>query len=232
MLLVFALMLRLLGGFRIPLLVAALWAVHPVLTESVTNIVGRADLLAGMAVLGGFLIYLKSVEAIGRRRIGWLVGLACTTAAGVFSKESAVILPGVIVLYEFACHYAELRQRLRALLWGCTAMILPICLMLWQRSVVLAASPKAEFPFVDNPIAGANFWIGRLTAIKVLARYFWLTIWPWKLSRGLFVFRDRARSRQLPGLDCLDCRCCGPLPDWICIPPQPDDFFLRVFRSS
>lgn len=180
-LLVFALMLRLLGGFRIPLLVAALWAVHPVLTESVTNIVGRADLLAGMAVLGGFLIYLKSVEAIGRRRIGWLVGLACTTAAGVFSKESAVMLPGVIVLYEFACHYAELRQRLRALLWGCTAMILPICLMLWQRSVVLEASPKAEFPFVDNPIAGANFWIGRLTAIKVLARYFWLTIWPWKL---------------------------------------------------
>ena|SRR5437016_1159320 len=38
-LLVFALMLRLLGGFRLPLFIAGLWAVHPVLIESVTNIV-------------------------------------------------------------------------------------------------------------------------------------------------------------------------------------------------
>lgn len=176
-LLVFALMLRLLGGFRVPLFVAALWAVHPVLTESVTNIVGRADLLAGAAVLGGFLMYLKSAETAGRQRIVWLLGLAFATTVGAFSKESAVVLPGVIVLYELT-----LSRRLRALLWGCGATIPPIAAMLWQRSIVLGASPAAEFPFVDNPIAGANFWIGRLTAIKVLARYLWLTIWPWKLS--------------------------------------------------
>jgi protein O-mannosyl-transferase len=176
-LLVFALMLRLLGGLRAPLFVAGLWAVHPVLTESVTNIVGRADLLAGMAVLGGFLMYLKSAEATGRRRVWWLLGVACATAVGVFSKESAVVLPGVIILYELA-----LSRRLRAMLWGCAATILPIAAMLWQRSLVLAASPPAQFPFVDNPIAGADFWTGRLTAIKVLARYLWLTVWPVKLS--------------------------------------------------
>ncbi|HEY6987208.1 MAG TPA: DUF1736 domain-containing protein, partial [Bryobacteraceae bacterium] len=181
-LLVFMLMLRLLGGFRAPLLIAAVWAVHPVLTESVTNIVGRADLLAGMAVLGGFLLYLKSTEATGRRRAGWLAGLACATAAGTLSKESAVVLPGAILLYELACHFGELRQRLRGLVWGCVATVVPIGLMLWQRSQVLASSPAAEFPFVDNPIAGADFWTGRLTAIQVLARYLWLTIWPWKLS--------------------------------------------------
>jgi tetratricopeptide (TPR) repeat protein len=181
-LLVFAVMLRLLGGFRTPLLIAAVWAVHPVLTESVTNIVGRADLLAGMAVLGGFLLYLKSAEVTGRPRAGWLAGLACTTAAGAFSKESAVVLPGVILLYELACRFGELRQRLRGLVWGGVATVVPIGLMLWQRSQVLAASPAAEFPFVDNPIAGADFWTGRLTAIQVLARYLWLTIWPWNLS--------------------------------------------------
>jgi tetratricopeptide (TPR) repeat protein len=176
-LLVFALMRRLLGGFQVPLFVAALWAVHPVLTESVTNIVGRADLLAGMAVLGGFLMYLKSAEATGGRRIGWLAGLAGAMAVGAFSKESAVVLPGVIILYELA-----FARRLRPMLWGCAATILPIAGMLWQRSLVLAASPPAEFPFVDNPIAGADFWTGRLTAIKVLAHYLWLTVWPLKLS--------------------------------------------------
>jgi hypothetical protein len=30
---------------------AALWAVHPIATEAVDNVVGRADLLAAMAVL-------------------------------------------------------------------------------------------------------------------------------------------------------------------------------------
>ena len=40
-LLVFALARRLMRDLRPAFLVAALWAVHPVLTESVTNIVGR-----------------------------------------------------------------------------------------------------------------------------------------------------------------------------------------------
>jgi len=178
-LLVFTLALRLVRGFSVAVTIAALWAVHPVLTESVTNIIGRADLLAGMAVLGGFLMYLQSSETTGRRRAAWLTGLMGATAIGVFSKESAVVLPGVLVLYEVTCHQ---RKRLRALLYGCFATLLPIAAMLWQRALVLAVSPKAEFPFVDNPIAGADFWTGRLTAVKVIARYLWLTVWPADLS--------------------------------------------------
>jgi tetratricopeptide (TPR) repeat protein len=186
-LLVFGLSLRLFNrmpdrAFPLALSTAALWAVHPVLTESVTNIVGRADLLAGMAVLSGFWMYLQSTESAGFRRLAWLGGLAAATTAGVFSKESAVVLPGVIVLYELAFHFREARVRLRSVLLGCAATILPIGAMLLQRALVLSASPLAEFPFVDNPIVGASFWVGRLTAIKVLARYLWLAIWPVKLS--------------------------------------------------
>jgi hypothetical protein len=186
-LLVFGLCLRLFDrmpdrAFPLALSTAALWAVHPVLTESVTNIIGRADLLAGMAVLSGFWMYLKSTESAGIRRVAWLAGLAAATTAGVFSKESAVVLPGVIVLYELVFHFSETRARLRSMLLGCAATVLPIALMLVQRALVLSASPPAEFPFVDNPIAGASFWVGRLTAIKVLARYLWLAIWPAKLS--------------------------------------------------
>jgi len=186
-LLVFGLSLRLFNrmpdrAFPLALSTAALWAVHPVLTESVTNIIGRADLLAGMAVLGGFWMYLKSTESVGSRRLPWLAGLAAATTAGVFSKESAVVLPGVIVLYELAFHFAEARARIRSTMLGCAATGLPIAAMLVKRALVLAASPTAEFPFVDNPIVGASFWVGRLTAIKVLARYVWLAIWPVKLS--------------------------------------------------
>ena len=176
-LLAYALALRLVRRFWAAVFIAAVWAVHPASTESVTNIVGRADLLAAMAVLSGFLMYLKSTEAGGWARGAWLTGLALVTTVGVFSKESAVAILPVIILYELVW-----RKEFRALLPGCAATLLPIAIMLWKRSAVMAASPPAEFPFTDNPIAGADWWTGRLTAIKVIAHYLWLTIWPANLS--------------------------------------------------
>jgi len=170
-LLLFTLMLRLTQAFRTAFFVAMLWAIHPVLTESVTNIIGRADLLAGFAVLCGFLLYLHGTGIVG------LSGLAAVTAIGVFSKESAIVLPGVIVLYEMV-----LGRQWRRMVRGLIATVLPIAVMLWLRASVLSDSMPAEYPFVDNPITGAGFWIGRLTALKILARYLWLAIWPLKLS--------------------------------------------------
>jgi tetratricopeptide (TPR) repeat protein len=190
--LVFAIMLRLAGTLRTAFFVAMLWAVHPVLTESVTNIVGRADLLAGFGVLSGFLWYVT-----GARRWVWLAGLAISTAIGVFSKESAVVLPAIIVVYELARG-----KRWRRMLEGLAATLVPIGLMLWQRAAVLRSSLPAEYPFVDNPIAGAGFWVGRLTAVKVLARYLWLAIWPVKLSSD-YSFSEIPLAR-------------GSFGDWVC----------------
>jgi tetratricopeptide (TPR) repeat protein len=159
---------------------AALWAVHPVLTESVTNMIGRSDLLSALAILCGFLMYLKSAESAGWRRLAWLAGLMGVTTVGVFSKESAVAIVGVIGLYELT--WWKERKQGRVLFLGCVATLLPIAAMLYQRSIVLAAARPGEFHFYDNPIVGADFWTGRLTAIKVIARYLWLTLWPDKLS--------------------------------------------------
>ncbi len=167
---------RFIRSFWPPVFIAALWAVHPAGTESVTNIVGRADLLAAGATLGGFLIYLRSHSSAGWRRGAWLLALATVTAAGVFSKESAVAVLGVVVLYEIALR--QERRRWQGVALGCAAILLPTAVMLYQRSVVLAGSPAAEFPFTDNPIAGAEFWIGRLTALKVMGRYLALAAWP------------------------------------------------------
>lgn len=177
-LLVYALALALVRWFWPSVLIAALWAVYPVLTESVTNIIGRADLLAAMAVLSGLLLYLKSSTATGWRRWAGLVGLTAVTTIGVFSKESAVAILPVLVLYELVWR----KTRPRTFLIACLATALPIAAMLYQRSRVLAASPRAEFPYTDNPIVGADWWTGRLTAIKVIAHYLWLTIWPAQLS--------------------------------------------------
>jgi protein O-mannosyl-transferase len=178
-LLVFALGRKLLGRLVPSALMAALWAVHPASTESVTNIIGRADLLAAMATLGGFLAYIRSTQAAGARRVAWLVALAIVTAAGVFSKESAVTIVGVIALYELAWPG---RRRWLNLLPGLVAAGIPVAAMLFERAAVLAASPPAEIPFTDNPIAYAGFWAGRLTALKVAAHCLVQAVWPWRLS--------------------------------------------------
>ncbi len=179
-LLAYALALRLLGRFWPSVFVAALWAVHPASTESVTNIVGRSDLLAAFGVLSSLLIYTASRTAAGSVRAFRLIGLGMVTALGVFSKESAVAILPIIILYELT--WWKDRPNYKALAFGCLATLAPIAAMLYRRFAVLAASSPDEFPFTDNPIVGAGWWTGRLTAIEVAARYLWLTIWPARLS--------------------------------------------------
>ncbi len=179
-LLVYLLACRLIRRFWPSVMLAALWAVHPVLTESVTNMVGRSDLLAGAAVLGGFWMYLKSAENTGARQWTWLAGLAVVTVIGVFSKESATVILGVIVLYELT--WWRERRRARALLLGCLATLPALEAIWYRRSSVLANLGPAQFPFYDNPLTGVDFWTARLTAIKVIARYLGLLIWPARLS--------------------------------------------------
>lgn len=182
-LLVYALAFRLTPSTRpawIPGGIAALWAVHPVLTESVTNIVGRADLLAGMSVLAGLLLYLKSTETAGWQRVAYLAALFATTAIGVFSKESAVTVLPVIVLFE-ALWWKERRQAL-GLVLGSIAMLVPIQAMLYQRAAVLWNAGPTRFPFYDNPIVGLGPLTGRLTALMVMGKYVALLAWPARLS--------------------------------------------------
>ena len=159
---------------------AALWAVHPVLTESVANIVGRADLLAAMALLGGFFLYLKSAEAKGWPRLAWLAALAAAMVLGVFAKETVATLPGVIVLYELT--WWKERRKGRVLLAGLAAMAVALELMWSARAAVFQGLPAARFPYWDNPLVDAGFWTARLTALKIVARYLGLLAWPGSLS--------------------------------------------------
>jgi len=178
--LVYVLSLRLLRKFWPAVFIASVWAVHPVLTESVTNIIGRADLLAGFAQLSGLLMYLKSTEAAGRQKAVWLAGLMAVTTLGVFSKESAVAILGVIVLYELV--WWKERKQLRGLLLGCAALAPPLLFMWYRRFVVLSASGPMKILFTDNPLKYATFVRSRLTATVIMAKYLWLLVWPLKLS--------------------------------------------------
>ena len=158
------------------LALAAIWGLHPLLTESVTNIVGRADLLAAFGVLAGLLCHIRGASAEGRRRVAWLACLAAAQAIGVFSKENAAVLPGVMLLYDLTCSgRATWRRRILAY----AAAALPIAALFYMRSAVHA---HLLVEFTENPLIGAGFWTARITAFKVIGMGVGLFLWPAHLS--------------------------------------------------
>jgi protein O-mannosyl-transferase len=158
---------------------AALWGLHPVLTESVTNVAGRPDLLGAFGVLAGFLCYVRSAGAAGPRRAAWLAALAAAAAIGVFSKESGIVLVAVMVVYGITFPH---RLSWRARAGGYLAMSLPVLVFMVTRSRVLAQVSSMVISFCDNPLLGSGFWTARITAVKVLGKYLWLLLWPAQLS--------------------------------------------------
>jgi protein O-mannosyl-transferase len=158
---------------------AVLWALHPVLTESVTNVVGRADLLAAFGVLAGLLCYIRSAVTTGWRSIAWTLALAASSYIAIFSKESGVVLIAAIVVCEAALGKG-ISWRVR--IAGYLAALVPVAIFFAMRKAALAQVSSLLIAYTDNPLQGAGFWLSRLTAIKVLGAYLWLLLWPAHLS--------------------------------------------------
>ena len=174
--LVYALGIAILGETAPAWALAAIWGVHPLLTESVTNIVGRADLLAAFGVLAGLLCHVRAASAAGRRRLAWLAGVAAAQAAGLFSKESAVVLPGIMLAYDLTWFDRTMWRR-RAPAYG--ALALPFAAFFYLRGRLHL---HMLIPFADNPLVNVGFWPARLTAVKVFGKLLWLFLWPARLS--------------------------------------------------
>jgi tetratricopeptide (TPR) repeat protein len=177
--LVYALGLAIFKRIPAALLLSALWGLHPVLTESVTSIVGRSDLLAAFAVLAGLLCHRQALEATGVRKGAWLAAIGLAAAVGIFSKESAIVLLAVLAIYDVTFgRAASWRSRLPSY----AAAAIPCLVYLYARSQPLANATHMATPFCENPMLGAGFWTARVTAIKVIGRYFGLLVWPARLS--------------------------------------------------
>ncbi len=172
-LLVYALGCMILGGTP-ALALAALWALHPLLTESVTNIVGRADLLAAFGVLAGIACYIRYSK--GEKPLAWLIALGGAQFMGLFSKESGLILPAVMILYDVT---RPRRQAWRDRILPYLAVLIPIAAFVYLRWHI---DTHLVVRVSENALVGAGFWTQRITAIKVIGKFLWLFVWPARLS--------------------------------------------------
>ena len=164
------------GSPALGLALAAIWGMHPLLTEDVTNIVGRADLLAAFGVLMGLLCYFRSTAESGWRKAGWLIALTLSQTIGLFSKENAVVLPALMLSYDLIWFGRSVWRR-RILSYAVLA--LPFIAFFALRSQL---HMHLEVPFHKNPLVDAAFWPARMTAFKVIGKFLWLFIWPARLS--------------------------------------------------
>jgi hypothetical protein len=100
----------------IPALVGgALFAAHPVHTEAVANVVGRAELYSALFVLGACLLFWNQ-EGLSRSwRIVRLLGIGTLFVLGLGSKEMAATLPALLVLLALVrSHEVRVIDRVRA----------------------------------------------------------------------------------------------------------------------
>lgn len=206
--LVYALAALLFGEAAPAMAVAAIWGVHPLLTEAVSNVAGRADLLAAMGVLAGLLCYIRG------GRSGWL---AAAQALAVFSKESGVVLPVLMLLYD-----VTFEKRRRAVAYA--AVLAPIAVFFILR-IVAGVHMRVEPG--DNPLVTADFFASRVTAVNVVGRYLWLFLWPARLSAD-YSYNAIAVS-PWPGAGVLLAAGAGVL---AVLAPRLPRFFLLFFLIS
>lgn len=173
-LLVYFLANLLIKNNKAALLGALLFALHPVNSEAVNAIAFREDLLAFLFCLLSFFLYLKS-SGRERGRELYFFSLAAFFLA-LFSKEIAVTLPLLIILYDyyFSGWYREVLARFKRFYLGYFAVL---CFYLWVRFFLIANTSEPALGYL-----GGSFYTNFLTISRVAATYIKWMIFPEGIS--------------------------------------------------
>jgi protein O-mannosyl-transferase len=188
--LLYFLTLQIAKRFWVAVGAACLFATHPIATEAVTSIVGRSDLFATSAVLAGTLIYIRCKSEVGWRKCWWIANLGVIAMLGMLSKENAVMIAGIILLFAilYQLQWDTIRRQgiFRAtcdwLLHGYLAIIPMMVCFFFIRYWMLKHHGPSSMAWVDNSLRAADFVSSRLTAIKIIGHELWLLFCPVHLS--------------------------------------------------
>nr|XP_046153327.1 protein O-mannosyl-transferase TMTC1-like [Oncorhynchus gorbuscha] len=185
---------------RLAFLTALLFAVHPIHTEAVSGIVGRADVLACMLFLLAFLSYVRSVGVCGSGSADSLPSTVSVWALGaslllgtcaMLVKETGITVFGVCVLYDalvlcrkpFLLHFSgtKMKDLLRIsvpfLKRACAVSLYVAVIMSFRLWLMGGSMPL--FSEQDNPASFSPHLLTRfLTYCYLLAFNAWLLLSP------------------------------------------------------
>jgi hypothetical protein len=143
------------------------FCVHPAMTQAAAWIAGRNDSLLAVFILSGFITYTKFLSS---SLLKWYVlHLLCFTLA-MFTKESAIMFPFLVLLYSFSLKRKKIFSLTTVLLlvgWG-------IILVNWHvmRSAAMIAPVGDKLQAATMVLS--NLWITLF--------YFGKIFWPFNLA--------------------------------------------------
>ncbi|XP_047989532.1 protein O-mannosyl-transferase TMTC1-like [Leguminivora glycinivorella] len=168
------------------LLAALLFAVHPVHTEAVAGIVGRADVLACILFLSSLLLYHRPAK---NKKCVWLSIML--GALSMLAKETGFTILVLNLVFDLYRCWPFMRKSLSTMKMEnqCTRLIIRVmkvtvslALLISVRLAVLQGS-WPTFSNQDNPAAfHPNFFVRLMTFCYLAAFNWWLLLCPWTLS--------------------------------------------------
>ncbi len=164
-LLVLAIGRRLLRSDAAALCLGLLFAVHPLMTEAVTYISGRRDVLSTFFFLAALRVHL----ARGEPSLPALLGVPILYVLALLTKEMAATLPALLLLVDLA-----LRARWTWRRWLLAAV-------LWAMAAGFTAYHAANPSLVAGALGGGTERTV-LTVPRYVARYLGLVLFPFPQS--------------------------------------------------
>ena len=167
------------GDRAVPLamVIAMIWAVHPLQTQAVTYVYQRIESMTGMFCLVSLACYARAAARATERgwSVAWLAGSVTAAAAAMASKENAVVLPLLILAYDWFFVAPEPAaawpRSLRGRRWYYA--LLASTWLLIGLQLAIQATKYQEFRAKNHPPFDYA-----LTQSGVILRYLQLAIWP------------------------------------------------------
>ncbi len=167
----------------VALVVALLWVVHPLQTESVTYIVQRAESLVGLLYLLTLYCFIRGVD--GAR--WWRAVAVALCALGMTAKEVMVSAPLMVLLYDWVFAAGSIRQIWRErrgfyLALFSTWLVLAALLLGTGGSnrdiLQMMVSSANEREPLKEIVGGISWWDYALTQFGTVVHYLRLCVWP------------------------------------------------------
>ena len=154
---------------------ALLWALHPLLTESVTYVVQRAESLMGLFYLLTLYAFIRGTAAVGPSRHAWYAACVASCLLGMGTKEVMVSAPLVVLLYDrtfVAGTFREALLRRRWIYCGLAATWLLLGLLVFSTH---GRGGSAGFG------SGVPWWSYAQVQLHAIVVYLWLSLWAYPL---------------------------------------------------
>src|ERR1039458_5753626 len=169
---VFGLSKQLFGDQRLAFVAAAIFALHPIHTESVAWVSGVTDLDLAVFYLAAFWLFLSSARPQGKRSEWMHLGMVVSFILALLSKEQAITLPLLATLFEhfYREDRASTSLKQKVARYGSLWLLVPVYVLFRIRFFGAFAPVQLT--------RNVSWYEAVLSGPPLVLKYLWKMIWP------------------------------------------------------